>query len=141
MVADPLLEFTRKILELDGKNKLFIRKTHIENERKYREINLEHVQRVLKSGHVTAVRDNGSSVIWQGHDADGRLLELNCTLKNEGGEITVIVEEASTAIVGTAYDPSKDDDKLKADWLKDNDGFEDAGKRFGVRKKITVTRV
>ena len=133
---------TAKIRDLYQSGKLFIRHHHIEKERIYRGITLEHVDRVLKTGQVAELRESDSSVLWQGRDADGRLLELNCTLKDEDGEITVVVHEARIVIVGTAYDPSeRDDEALKAKWLADHPDYEDAGKRKGVQKKLVVTRV
>ena len=136
-----LRDVTHKIRELNQSGKLFIRRHHIEKERIYRGITLEHIDRVLQTGQVKELRQSDSSVLWQGRDADGRLLELNCTLKSDDDEVTVVVHEASTVIVGTAYDPNERDDSLKAKWLKDHPDYEDAVKQKGVRKKIEVTRV
>ncbi len=137
-----LKSITDKIRELNEAGKLFIRNHHIEKERIYRGITLEHVDRVLSTGRVTEVRESDSSVLWQGRDADGRLLELNCTLKDEEGDVTVVVQEVRVVVVGTAYDPSEsDDDALKAKWLKEHPEYEDAGKRKGVQKKLIITRV
>lgn len=137
-----LNELTAIVRELNQSGKVFIRHHHIEKERIYRGITLEHVERVLQTGHVSEVRESDSSVLWQGRDADGRLLELNCTLKNEDDEVTLVVQEARIVIVGTAYDPSeKDDDTLKAKWLQKHPEYEDAGKRKGVMKKLIISRI
>ena len=137
-----LRDLTRKIRELNALGKLYIRSHHIEKERIYREISIEQVLRVIENGQVVQVRESDSSVIWQGRDVDGRCLELNCTLRDDDGEVTVVVNDVAEVIVGTAYDPKvRDDDAVKAVWLKSHSDYEDAGKRQGVRKKIVVTKV
>jgi hypothetical protein len=131
-----------KVRSLDCAGKLYIRRDHIEKERIYREITTVQVQRALQTGEIVGIREKDSSVIWQGRDADGRCLELNCTFKNEEGEITLMVNEISAVIVGTAYDPSiADDEALKVRWLMKHSDYEDAGKRKGVQKKLSVIKI
>ncbi len=135
-----LKALTERITTLNEAGRLFIRHHHIETERIYRGITLANVDHALKTGRVVRFRDADSSVIWQGRDADGRTLELNCTLRNEDSENTIIVNEAWAVIVGTAYDPAVNDETLKAEWLKSHPDYEDAGKRRGVQKKVSITR-
>ena len=134
-------EFTRKIRELGKLQKIFVRRDHIEKDRVYREITVDQVWRVLSNGQVSNVRNLDSSVHWQGHDENGRLIELNCTLRGDDGEIAIGVGDAQVVVIGTAYDPSLEDDVLKARWLAEHPEYEDAGKRKGVQKKVMVTRI
>lgn len=133
-------QYTAKVRELvqSTPERVFIRARHIEKDRIWREILESDVRRVLENGKVERVRSEDLTVLWRGRDVDGRLLELQCALVNEDGNDTMIVRDAFLVRVGTAYEPGKDDGKLKKEWLKSHPDYEDAP-GGGVRRKVSVS--
>ena len=122
-----LVEITAKIRELFRSGCVGYRKPHIENEKAHREI------------LVAELRDETHTVVWRGKDRDGRLLELLITLYSENDEETCDADEVKKFLVGTAYEPSKDDDLMRMQWLKGNPDWEE-GPRQTARKKVVVER-
>ena len=84
------------------------------------------------------VRPEDLTLFWRGRDVEGRLLELLCSLVNIDGNDTLVVQEAFQVRVGTVYEPGKDDNKMKRNWLKSHPDFEDAP-GGGVRRKILIS--
>ncbi len=133
-------DFTRKIKQLVYDRKYLTRRHHIENERIYREIQIADVEMALKNGKCDRVKPDTNSVYWRGSDVDGRALELILTLLDEAGEETLVIEDARQVKVGTAYEPGEDDQKVMADWLKNNPNYERIENGKGVRRKVEVVR-
>ncbi len=133
-------QYTTKIRELvqSAPERVFIRARHIEKDRIWREILESDVRKALENGKVERVRPGDLTLLWRGRDVDGRLLELQCALVNEDGNDTLVVQDAFQVRVGTAYEPGKDDAKIKKDWLKSHSDYEEAP-GGGVRRKISVS--
>ncbi len=123
-----------------SKDRVLIRTRHIEKDRIWRGISEYDVRKALEVGQVHSVRSRDNTVFWRGRDAEGRELELQCSMVNDGGKDTLIIQEAYQVRVGTAYDPAFDDDELKKRWLAEHPEYEELsdGK---VQRKITVTKI
>ena len=124
-----------KIREIVENKSYWIRRHHIEEERKYREIQVKQVEYALFNGGIRRIRNKDKTIFWQGKDQDGRLLELQCSLVDDDVEDTLVLTDAYELRVGTAYPPGVDDDFLRNEWLKNNPDFELAKDGKKVRKK------
>lgn len=133
-------DVTRKIQGLVAANKVWIRKRHIEKDHIWRQITESDVRVVLSNGKVTATRTADQTIFWQGSDVDGRIIELLCSLVNEKGVDTLVVQDAKQLKVGTAYEPGKDDEEVREEWLKQNPDYEKTPDGRGVQRKFTVTK-
>ena len=140
MGSAPLAIYRARIRSLVKAGKLFVRVRHIEQERMHREINRFHVEQVLDSGKVTLVRSVDNTILWRGLDVNGRELELMCSLLDQKGSETLIVNDAHNVKVGTAYDPALDDSKLLEEWLSQHEGYEKTPDGKGTQRKITVSK-
>lgn len=137
-------DLTERITALDEAGALTFKDRHIEVDRIYRGITMAHVRQAIANGAVTHVRMSDKSVFWQGKDLDGRVIEINITLKDEKNNIVVGVSEAKVAKGGTAYDPKisdAEDKKMMADYLSANPDWEERPDKKGVQRKLTVVRV
>jgi hypothetical protein len=137
-------DLTALIQSFDQAGTLTIKDRHIEVDRIYRNITLAHVRQVLSNGAVTHIRSQDKSVLWQGQDMDGRVLELNITLKDGGGAVVDRVKEAKSGKVGTAYDPrvsEAEDKKAMDEYLKAHTDWEKRPDGKGVQRKLIVVRV
>jgi len=109
---------------LSDLKRLEIRVRHIEQDRRWREIRAADVLYVLEHGSADSVRLSDETVFWRGQDSGGRTLELMCSMVMEEGQDTLIVLEAYLFRVGTAYEPGKDDDAIRAEWLARHPEYE-----------------
>ena len=140
--APSLSQYTAKIRQFvqGAPERIFIRVHHIEKDRIWREITEEDVRRVLANGKVDRLRQDDLTLFWRGSDADGRLIELQCSLIDDSGEDTLVIVDAIELRVGTAYEPGKEDEKAKREWLKAHPDYEE-GPGGKLQKKISVTRI
>jgi hypothetical protein len=130
-------DVTKKIKEIiQDETKIQIRTLHIEKKRIWREINAADVIRVLKSGKVESIRNN-DTIIWRGNDSDRRTIDLQRSLLDVDGAVTIFVSDAVTVFIATAYDPTVRDERVKAEWLVQNPDYEmvSGGE---VRRKVQV---
>ena len=116
-----------------------IRQRHIEQDRRWREIGLADVRRALISGEAISIRSSDKTLFWQGKDTQGRTLELLCSLVTQNGKDTLVIKEAHTIRVGTAYEPGKEDEVLKKKWLNAHPEYE-LGPLGKVVRKITILK-
>lgn len=123
---------TARIKQLFAEGHIRIAVRHIEVDRIWREIRLAHVEQVILVGHVQSFA--GQTIKYRGKDADGRLIELLCYLKDESGLETLVVEEATTGHANTAYVPGSDDQELIDEWLSDNPDYKQVGPKKVQRK-------
>jgi len=79
------------------------------------------------------------TLIWRGNDAQGRLIELLCSLITEDGVDTLLIKEAYSLRVGTAYQPGVNDEELKKTWLKLHPDYE-LGPGGKVEKKVVIIK-
>lgn len=120
--------------------RVWIRTRHIEKDRIWREISEADVRKVLSTGSVHSIRPGDNDILWRGTDSQGRILELQCSMVTQNGVDTLIVKDAETVRVGTAYRPGLDDEKVKQDWLKINPDYEVvAGGK--VQRRIKITKI
>lgn len=126
---------TAQIKQLFSQGRIRIAVRHIEVDRIWREIRLAHVEQVLSGGHVYSFA--GQTIKYRGRDADGRLIELLCYLKDESGLETLVVEDAVRGVANTAYVPGTDDQELIDAWLPDNPEYEQVGPK-NVRRKSGI---
>lgn len=124
MTSSELSAYTSKIRSLFKEKKYLIRQRHIEKDRIWREISVEDVKVVLKNGRVTRVRQEDHSFFWRGKDIDERLIELLGSVEDQHHNDTLQIEKAKSFRVGSAYEPDKDDEKVKMAWLKENPDYE-----------------
>ena len=116
--------------------KLRIQRKHIEQDRRWRNILFADVMAALKSGQVIQIRSSDQSVIWRGEDENRRVLELLCSMESVNGSDTLVIQEAYSFRVGTAYNPAEDDDRLKKEWLKIHSEYELAPDGKKVQRKL-----
>lgn len=139
--VEALNAYTQKIKSLltSSQKNLLINRHHIESERAYRGIHEADIQKTLQNGAVTDLRADTLTLIWQGRDGDGRTLELMLTMLDETKEETLETATSSFVRVGTAYDPSLNDKKVRHEWLKQNPDYEELPFDRGVRGYIKTS--
>ncbi len=123
---------------LTDQKRLRIQKKHIEQDRRWREIQFADVLDVLEQGEAIQIRSSDRTVVWRGTDLRGRTLELLCSMETIDGIDTLIIKEACSFRVGTAYDPKEDDEKLKKEWLKAHPEYEISEDRKRVQKRLST---
>lgn len=84
------------------------------------------------------------TIFWRGIDVNGRELELQCSLVTEGGNDTIVIKDAHSVRVGTAYDADsspEDEKKLKKKWLEENPDYEETLDKKGIQRRMKIEKV
>lgn len=123
---------------LKDQKRLRIQKKHIEQDRRWREIQFADILDTLESGEALQIRSSDQTVIWRGVDLKGRTLELLCSMESINGADTLIIKEAYSFRVGTAYEPGQDDEALKMRWLETHPEYELTVDGKKVQKRLST---